>query len=91
MKKKVNLEDITRDIAHYIETKVNDINHDDQKWKNYYDSIIVELESEMDRTKEAIKEYSEDNLTVNRIEMEGYLRGLITMLNHFERYLSYTV
>ena len=90
MKKNVNLEDITRDISHYIETKVNDINHDDQKWKNYYDSIIVELESEMVRTKEVIKEYSDDNLTVNRIEMEGYLRGLITMLNQFERYLSYT-
>lgn len=89
MKKKVKLEDITRDIALYIENKVNDINSDDQKWKNYYDSIIVELESEIVRTKEAIKEYSEDNLTVNRIEMEGYLRGMITMLNQFERWVSY--
>ena len=90
MKKKVKLEDITRDIALYIENKVNDVNNDDQKWKEYYDSVIEELESEIVRTKEAIKEYSEDNLTVNRIEMEGYLRGLITMLNQFERWMSYT-
>ena len=88
MKKKVKLEDITRDIASYIENKVNDVNNDDQKWKDNYDSVIEELKSEIVRTKEAIKEYDEDNLTVNRIETEGYLRGLITMVNHFERYLS---
>ena len=29
-------------------------------------------------SKESINDYSEDNLTVNRIEMEGYLRCLIT-------------
>lgn len=38
-------------------------------------------------SKEAINDYSEDNLTVNRIEMEGYLRGLITMTNQFDRWL----
>jgi gas vesicle protein len=85
--KKVKLEDITRDIASYIEKKVGNITYNDQKWKEHYDSVTEELKSEIERTKEAIKEYAEDNLTVNRIEMEGYLRGLITMTNQFERWL----
>jgi hypothetical protein len=83
----VKLEDITRAIASYIENKVSNITHDDTKWKEHYISVIEELKSEIENTKDAIKDYSDDNLTVNRIEMEGYLRGLITMTNQFERYI----
>lgn len=85
--KKVELNDIAKDIASYIENKVSNITYDDQKWKEHYDSVVEELKNEIERTKEVIKDYSEDNLTVNRIELEGYLRGLITMTNQFERWL----
>lgn len=83
--KKVNLEDISRDIASYIDNKVAYIRYDDNKWKSGYEDGVDEIESEIARTRELIKDYSDEKLTINSIEAEGYLRGLITMLNIFKQ------
>ena len=85
--REVNLQTITRDISSYIHSKVIDITKDDNKWKEYYDSIIEQLKSEIHQTKEVIADYNDNNLTINRIEQEGYLRALITMVNQFEQYI----
>ena len=85
--REVNLQSITRDIGSYIHSKVIDITKDDNKWKEYYDSIIEQLKSEIHQTKEVIADYNDNNLSINRIEQEGYLRALITMVNQFEQYI----
>ena len=80
----LKMENTMKDIASYIESRVANIIHDDHIWKEYYESIINELKSEVESTKDIIKDYAEESLTVNRIEMEGYLRGLITMIDRFD-------
>lgn len=81
----VSIESISRDIANYVRSKVRDIEHDEQVWKEHYNEVVRSLEAEIVTVKQAIVDYSDDNLTVARIEMEGYLRGLITMTNQFEK------
>lgn len=51
---------------------------------------MEELEFEMKNTESLIEDYTNAKLPFNKIEQEGYMRCLITMVNRFrdwERYL----
>lgn len=56
----------------------------DSKWEEHYNDCMERLSQEMHIVEKVIADYAEENLTVNRIEQEGYLRALKTMLNEFK-------
>ena len=81
--KQITEKEVAKQIAELINKNVSQLNHDDTKWKNQYDSVMEELESEIKNTEELIEDFTESKLTFNKIEQEGYLRCLRTMVNRF--------
>lgn len=81
--KQITEKEVAEQITKLINENVNQLKHDDEKWKNYYVSVMNEIEGEIENTKELIADFTESNLSFNEIEQEGYLRCLITMFNRF--------
>lgn len=81
--KQITEKEVAKQITKLINENVNQLKHDDEKWKNYYVSVMNEIEGEIENTKELIADFTESNLSFNKIEQEGYLRCLITMFNRF--------
>jgi uncharacterized membrane protein YgaE (UPF0421/DUF939 family) len=81
--KQITEKEIAKQIAELINKNVNQLKHDDEKWKNQYDSVLQELESEIKSTEELLEDFTESKLSINLIEQEGYLRCLRTMVNRF--------
>lgn len=84
--KKITEKEIAKQITELINKNVNQLKHDDEKWKNQYDSVMEELESEIKATEELIEDFTEPKLPFNKIEQEGYLRCLRTMVNRFRNW-----
>lgn len=80
-----------KEIAELINRNVNSLKQDDEKWKNHYESVMSELDYEINKTKEAIQDFSESKLSINRIEQEGYLRCLEVMVNRFRAMESFNI
>ena len=78
--KQITEKEVAKQITELINKNVNQLKHDDEKWKNQYESVMSELESEIRNTEEIIEDFKESKLSVNVIEQEGYLRCLKTML-----------
>jgi hypothetical protein len=78
MKKEYSKE--TLEIAERVQREINHLcqnrKEDDVKWKNEFQNIIYEIDTEIFNAKNLIKEDEELSFTVNRIEAEGFLRGL---------------
>ena len=70
--KTTNVKEIAVRISELIDRKASDMTYEDRKWKEYYDSIIHNLNDEINQCKQLIQDYSDENLTINRIESEGY-------------------
>ena len=81
--KQITEKEIAKQIAELINKNVNQLKHDDEKWKNQYDSVLEELETEIKLTEELLEDFTESKLSINLIEQEGYLRCLRTMVNRF--------
>jgi hypothetical protein len=85
-KKNKLVSDITESVSKYVDQRLKIHINSNKEWESHYNDCILELKQELKTTESVIKDYTEENLTVNRIEQEGYLRGLKTMLNSFEKY-----
>lgn len=79
----ITQEEIAKQITDLINKNVERLNHNDKKYKNLYESIMEDLENEIRCTEELIEDFTESKLTINKIEQEGYLRCLKTMVNRF--------
>lgn len=85
----ITQEEIAKQIADLINENVERLNHNDKKYKNLYETIMEDLESEIRYTEELIEDFTESKLTINKIEQEGYLRCLKTMVNRFRDWEKY--
>ena len=81
--------EVAKQLTELINRNVNRLKLDDEKWKNQYNSVIEELEIEIKSTEELIEDFTESKLTFNKIEQEGYLRCLNTMVNRFRDWEKY--
>lgn len=50
-------------------------------YKTLYECLIYDLESNLEQAREMYKDFHENNLSINSIEAEGYLRGCLTAFN----------
>ena len=78
MKKEYSKEtlEIAERVQREIEYLCQNRKEDDVKWKNQFQSVTYEIDTEIFNAKNAIKEFEGPLFTVNRIEAEGFLRGL---------------
>lgn len=81
--KQITEKEIAKQITELINENINQLKNDDEKWKNQYDSVMEELEFEIKMAEELIEDFTESKLSFNKIEQEGYLRCLRTMVNRF--------
>ena len=79
----ITQEEIAKQITDLINKNVERLNHNDKKYNNLYELIMEDLENEIRCTEELIEDFTESKLTINKIEQEGYLRCLKTMVNRF--------
>jgi hypothetical protein len=85
----ITTEQIAKQIKDLIDRNISNIKHDDEKWKEHYQMIVEDLESEIKMTEELIEDFTESKLSINLIEQEGYLRCLKTMVNRFRDWEGY--
>lgn len=83
---KTNTIDVAQRVAVLIDQAVNEATKGVTKWKRQYKTVMDELELEISQSEIEIKDLTEDNLSINRIEEEGYLRALKTMVNRFKNW-----
>ena len=50
-------------------------------YKSLYEWLVYDLERNLEQARELCKDFKENNLTINSIEAEGYLRGCLTAFN----------
>lgn len=81
--------EIAKQLTELINRNVNSLKLDDEKWKNQYNAVMEELEIEIKSTEELIEDFTESKLTFNKIEQEGYLRCLRTLVNRFRDWEQY--
>ena len=81
--KQITEKEVAKQLTELINRNVNSLKLDDEKWKNQYNAVMEELEIEIKSTEELIEDFTESKLSFNKIEQEGYLRCLITMVNRF--------
>lgn len=85
------IESIARQLKQIVDANVSDrlYNIEELSYKNHYESVMSELESQLEAANETIEDYKEGGLTINAVEMEGFRRGLTTMINEFRNWEKY--
>lgn len=86
---KITEKQIAQQITELINYNVNKLKNNDEIYKNQFNDVMFEIESEIKSTEETIEDFSESKLTINKIEQEGYLRCLKTMYNRFNSFNSF--
>ena len=80
--------DLTEELQQLIDKradeKVREMKGDVQEYKEWIDGLDETLTFMLDNAREMISDAKEEKLTVNQIEAEGYLRGIITIKNQIE-------
>ena len=77
------IKEIARLLSNFVHERVKEKLSNDMIWKECYEGVLEDLEYEIGLTEENIEECTEENLTINKIEREGYLRGLKTVVKMF--------
>lgn len=70
-----------------VKEKLND--NEELRYKNHYEAVMDELNRELESANQMIDDYKENGFTLNALEMEGYRRGLTTMINEFKDWEKY--
>ena len=77
-------EELQQLIDKKADEKVREMKGDIQDYKDWVDGLDETLSFMVDNAREMIADAKEEKLTVNQIEAEGFLRGLITVKNQIE-------
>ncbi len=74
---------IAEKLAVLVNQTAKNVENNEQKYKNQYDSVMAELEFEIKQASSGLEYLKEENLTFSAIEQEGYLRCLKQMVDKF--------
>jgi len=59
-------------------------------YKKLYESLVDEIKYEKEQAELFYQNMKEENLTISTVEAEGFLRGMITVMNLVEHVENYT-
>lgn len=82
---------ISKKLNQMVESMVNEKLNDNEelRYKSHYEAVMDQLNRELESANQTIDDYKENGFTLNALEMEGYRRGLTTMLNEFKDWEKY--
>jgi len=82
---------MARELNVLIDKKVKEKLRDNEelRYKSHYEAVMDELNRELESANQTIDDYKENGFTLNALEMEGYRRGLTTMINEFKDWEKY--
>ncbi len=82
---------ISKKLNQMVESMVNEKLNDNEelRYKSHYEAVMHELNRELESANQMIDDYKENGFTLNALEMEGYRRGLTTMINEFKDWEKY--
>ena len=82
---------ISKKLNKMVESMVNEKMNDNEelRYKSHYEAVMHELTRELESANQMIDDYKENGFTLNALEMEGYRRGLTTMINEFRNWEKY--
>jgi soluble cytochrome b562 len=82
---------IAKKLNKMVESMVNEKFNDNEelRYKKHYEAVMHELNQELESANQMIDDYKENGFTLNALEMEGYRRGLTTMINEFKDWEKY--
>jgi|LauGreDrversion4_2_1035121.scaffolds.fasta_scaffold16436_6 soluble cytochrome b562 len=82
---------IAKKLNKMVESMVNEKFNDNEelRYKKHYEAVMHELNRELESANQMIDDYKENGFTLNALEMEGYRRGLTTMINEFNDWEKY--
>ena len=82
---------MARELNVLIDKKVKEKLSDNEelRYKSHYEAVMDELNRELESANQTIDDYKENGFTLNALEMEGYRRGLTTMINEFKDWEKY--
>jgi soluble cytochrome b562 len=93
---KINIEQeeiriISKKLNQMVESMVNEKLNDNEelRYKSHYEAVMDQLNRELESANQTIDDYKENGFTLNALEMEGYRRGLTTMINEFKDWEKY--
>jgi soluble cytochrome b562 len=93
---KINIEQeeiriIAKKLNQMVESMVNEKLNDNEelRYKSHYEAVMDQLNRELESANQTIDDYKENGFTLNALEMEGYRRGLTTMINEFKDWEKY--
>ena len=93
---KINIEQeeiriIAKKLNQMVESMVNEKLNDNEelRYKSHYEAVMDQLNRELESANQTIDNYKENDFTLNALEMEGYRRGLTTMINEFKDWEKY--
>lgn len=93
---KINIEQeeiriISKKLNKMVESMVNEKLNDSEelRYKSHYEAVMDQLNRELESANQTIDDYKENGFTLNALEMEGYRRGLTTMINEFKDWEKY--
>lgn len=82
---------ISKKLNQMVESMVNEKLNDNEelRYKSHYEAVMDQLNRELESANQTIDDYKENGFTLNALEMEGYRRGLTTMINEFKDWEKY--
>ena len=86
---KKNIKKLAEDLEAIINSEIRKTQSDDTKYKNHYNNVMAELENRIKDTETFKQHLTEQNLSFNAIEAEGYLRALKDMVEEFKSWEKY--
>ena len=89
MDKEKMMAEISAGVGRLIDWHTSQINEDESKYERLYKDAINEIDDEIKSSKELIKDFDKNNLSINMAEQEGFLRALIFMKDLFEEKENY--
>ena len=82
-------QEIERIIDQRVKERVKSLTGKEEEIIECLKGFISEMDYVIKSTNEAIEDFNENNLTVGRIEEEGFLRGIITYKNNLLQEFKY--
>lgn len=83
------MEELAKKLQRFIDYEVSKTIETNTKYERLYKSILEILDEEITHARKLKTDCANDELTINAVEWEGYLRALLTMQSKFKHIEQY--
>lgn len=89
MTKKQEIKQIAEELQFLLSKYEENRKHQDSQWKEAFLSVLDDIERDVSNTKLLQEDFADKQLSINMIETEGYMRGLLACIDTLKVSMSY--